>query len=362
MIRLFKVFMADDVDKFIIPVLSSGYIGEGDTVKEFEVAVGNYIGNNNVVAVNSGTSAIMMSLRMAGVGFGDCVISTPMTCLATNEPILALGARPIWSDIDERTGNILVDSVANILATSAIRPKAILCMHWGGYPCDLRKLNELACVCNIPVIEDAAQAFGSICERNYIGNHSDYVCFSFQAIKYLTTVDGGAIICNKPGDVDRARLMRWYGLDRTKSADMRCGQDPVEYGYKMHMNNLNAAVGLANIRHLPTLLDKVAMNARAYNEDLPRYTLPKINSDYHSCYWTYTIFVDDSTKFILYMASNGIECSQVHDRNDTKRMFIESRTALPGVDYFSSRHVCIPVGYWLSKEDVDHVIDTIRRY
>ena len=367
MIQLFKPFMAKDVCSRLEPVLHSGYIGEGKKVEEFASEVGRMINCDNVLPVSSGTMAIKMALRLAGVKRGDWVLSTPMTCLATNEPVLDLGARVAWVDVDPLTGCMDADCLYGALCHhEPLRPKAILCMHWGGWPCDLSGIHRVAKKYGIPVIEDACQAFGSMYEGSYIGSHSEYVCLSFQAIKYITTGDGGALVCND-GDYDRARLMKWFGLDRTTGASMRCVQDPKEHGYKGQMNDIAATIGLANIRHMDWMLEEVSRNADTYDQVIasneriiPQGELPM---GARSVYWLYTIHVEDSDDFIAYMKSNNVACSKVHARNDTKQMFKDSPSAhLPGVDSFDKTHVCIPVGWWLSGSDVKHICNLLRKY
>lgn len=364
-IPLFHVSMASDVGDYILPVLQSGYVGEGSKVKEFEQALGRFLHTENVVAVSSCTAAITMALRMAGVGYGNYVISTPMTCLATNEPILSLGATPIWADVDPKTGNIDPASVMEIL----LRPdlvhediKAILCVDWGGYPCEYGELRKVSMSYGLPIIEDAAHAFGSMYKGSMIGTLADYTCFSFQAIKTLTTVDGGALVCS---DVKRAQLMRWFGLDRTKGASMRCLQDPPEYGYKFHMNDVSASIGLANIKHVESNLAATLTNAKMYDEGfagLEHVKLAGARYDVLSSYWLYTVLADNSAEFIDFMAHKGVECSKVHGRNDKKTIFADSVADLPGVDYFDERHVCIPVGCWLSDDKVNHVVSSVKEY
>ncbi len=349
MIPLFKVFVADDVEDFVVPVLKSGYIGEGETVAKFEKAVGDFIGNPNVLAVSSGTMAIQIALRLAGVGEGDFVATTPMTCLATNEPILALGARPVWVDIDPVTGCMDVASLDGMYKSGI---KAIMCMHWGGTPCDMKGIYDVAG--GIPVIEDACQAFGAV-----YGSDARFKCLSFQAIKVLTTGDGGAIVFRDKDDLERARLMKWFGLDRSKSNTMRCSQDPPEYGYKAQMNDISASIGLANIRHTDDLLDKTTYNATRYN------TAFGVNRKYGvvSSNWLYTIHVSNSSDFISYMKGNGVECSKVHARNDTKMIFAQSpKAVLPGVDAFDKTHVCIPCSWWLTEDDVTKIIKLVKEY
>ena len=361
MIPLFKVAMASDVADFILPVLHSGYIGEGSKSQELEKAVGNFIGNENVILVNSGTSAITIALKLAGVEHGDKVVSTPMTCLATSMSILSVGAVPVWADILPDGTMNPIDVWRKVDQSGA---KAIVCMDWGGLPCRLSELSFIAGHFGISLIEDACQALGAEYNGKKIGNQSEMCCFSFQAIKQLTTVDGGllAITTNSPfytkSLLEEGKTRRWFGLDRSKGADMRCNQDPPFAGYKWQSNDVLASIGLANIRGLQDRLEVTRAHARAYNDAFGIKTDPARESSY----WLYTIFVKDVDKFIQYMKENGVECSRVHDRNDTKTVFKDSRANLPGVDWFDKYHVCIPVGWWLEDCQVEMISDLIIKY
>ena len=364
MIPLFKVFMSQFVADSVSRVLRSGFIGEGPKAKEFEEAIGRYIGNPNTILVNSCTSAIMMSLRLAGIRAGDLVATTPMTCLATNEPILALGATPIWIDVDMVTGNMLPGALEHVLSNH-VGIEAVLCVHWGGVPCDMLRINDIAHRYDISVIEDAAHAFGTEISHTRIGNHSDFVCFSFQAIKTLTCGDGGAILVKDPDMAKRARLMRWYGLDREESTEMRCHQDPTEYGYNMHMNDISATIGMGNLKYIDGLLKICRGNASAYDDAFGKMNsirIANIPDNVDPSYWLYTIIVHDAASFIAHMRNRDIICSKVHERNDTKTMFASSRTDLPGVTAFDTSHVCIPVGWWVSLKDREHIIKSVKEY
>lgn len=364
MIPLFKVFMSKYAAARVEKVLGSGYIGEGPVTQEFEDAIGDYIGNPNVVVVNSCTSALMLALRLAGVSTGDFVASTPMTCLATNEAIMMLGAIPVWVDVDTNSGNMLPSSLEHLLINNK-NISAVMCVHLGGVPCDVRWINDLAHSYGIPVIEDAAQAFGTEIDHTKIGNHSDYVCFSFQAIKTITCGDGGALAVKSIDIAKRARLMRWFGLDRALSSDMRCSQDPVEFGYKMHMTDIGAAIGLSNLKHIDGLLKTTRANADCYDEafsNIPGLWIYDVPENVQPSRWLYTVTVDDVPEFIVHMRNCGIACSCVHARNDTKTIFKSSRVKLPGVTAFDSHQVCIPVGWWVTSDQREHIIKSVKEY
>ena len=369
MLKLFNVYMAPLVGSRLQSVLHSGYIGEGEKVKQFEKKIGEFIHNKRVIAVNSCTSAITLALRLANVSQGGFVLTTPMTCLATNEPILSLGAKPIWVDVEPDTGNMCTLSLTKQLWKTQSDFKkidAILCVHWGGYPCNMPEINRIANEFGVPVIEDAAHAFGSRIGDKMIGNFSDFTCFSFQAIKHITCGDGGVIVVKHGIDFERCKLMRWYGLDRDNGSDMRCNQDPTEYGYKFHMNDISATIGLENLQSIEIILRRTRANAKMYDEafnNLSRIKILDYDEDSISSYFLYNLLVEDASDFICYMQNHEIECSKVHVRNDKKTIFKDSASdKLFGVDYFDEHHVCIPVGHWLCERDVKHIIKTVKGY
>lgn len=370
MIRLLNVTMATDVDNFVSPVLHSGFIGEGKQVSDFEQKIAEFIGVEpwQVVAVNSCTSALQLSLRLSGVEHGDQVISTPMTCSATNTAILAQGAKPIWCDVEPKTGNLSPDVLQQLLyRDSSDSIKALIAVHWGGRPCDVEEIDYTCHQEGIYFIEDAAQAFGAEVGDRFVGNNtSDFTCFSFQAIKTLTTGDGGAIVLRDPDMARRARLLRWFGLDRCGSTKLRCLQDPAEFGYKYQMNNIAAAIGLANIRFTRQVLDRLSDIATRYDDafrGFNRIEVPHSLEYAKSSNWLYTVLADDQDAFIAFLETRGVESCRVHTRNDTKTIFAGSAAIrLPGVTYFDEHHVCIPIGSWLTDDDVSTVIKAVTDY
>lgn len=362
-IPLFKVFMPESVLEPLREVLLSGYIGEGPRVEEFERRLAPWFGNDRVLTLNNGTAALHLALRLAGVGPGDEVISTPMTCSATNEPILAQGAKVVWADIDPWTANLDPASVAQRITP---RTKAIVCVHWGGYPCELEALNALAARHGIKLIEDACHAFGATYHDRPVGSHSDFACFSFQAIKHMTTVDGGALVCKSPADCARGRLLRWYGIDRKEQRkDLRCEADIAEYGYKFHMNDVTAAIGLEQLKYVAETLARHRRHAARFDEALAGlHTVQPLRyaPDRRSSYWLYTLRVRDRAAFMAHMEKAGVTVSQVHARNDLHTAFQESRAALPGVDEFVAEQVSIPVGWWLTEQDLATITGALLAY
>lgn len=359
-IDLFKVRIEPSAAERVAAVLASGYVGQGPRCEEFEQAFGRLVGAPQPpILLNSCTSAIDLALHLIGVGPGDEVITTPITCTATNSPPALRGARLVWADVDPLTGLIDPEDVERKLTK---RTKAVIAVNWGGRLCDYGALREAQRgyarrrLDAFQVIEDAAHGpFG--------GNKANYVCWSFQAIKHLTTGDGGALWC---GDLERARLLRWYGLDRRSKADFRCEQDIAEIGYKYQSNDIAAAIGLANLPRAAWSVACSRNNAEWYTRalaGLPGVTLPPF--DPGASYWIFTILVDDRASFSAYLKERGIATSQVHRRNDVHTAFRacgESRGPLPGVDYFDAHQVAIPSGWWVGEEERQHVASAITEW
>lgn len=241
----FKPFVPKESIARVVKTLKTSWIGgDGPRVKEFESEIAKIIKNKNVLAVNSGTSALQLALRLAGVRGGE-VISTPMTCFATNAAIVAEGATPVWVNIDPETGNVDPNEIARHITK---KTKAIMVVHWGDSPAELDSIGKIALNYNLPVIEDAAQALGSEYGGSPIGSHSDFVAFSFQAIKIINTADGGLLATKKESDAKRGKLLRWYGVDREERVwdkGYAFWEYPIsEVGYKMQMTDINASIGL----------------------------------------------------------------------------------------------------------------------
>lgn len=355
-IPLFKVFVATDtILKDLRPVLESGYIGQGPVVDKFEQEFQKLIGSKRLpISVNSCTSALELALHLCGVGGKTkWVITTPQTCTATNTAIVSRGGLIHWADVDTFTGQISPESVAKAVQIYGRKKiAAIVAVDWGGAPCDYDALRAVAQ--GIPIIEDAAHSVLTQYNGDSIANTGgDYVAYSFQAIKHLTTGDGGALLV-PPAEQKRAELLRWYGLDRKSNASFRCSQTIVEAGWKYHMNDIAATVGLANIPHVRRLVEMCQEHAKFYSEGGIKINQKVIYTpqyDPRSSYWIYTILVSDRDDFTAHMTKCGIDVSPVHARNDKHPCF-PPRSKDPvdrkGIDFFAEHCVAIPCGWWLT--------------
>jgi dTDP-4-amino-4,6-dideoxygalactose transaminase len=358
-IPLFKVFMAPSVDAAVARVLHSGYIGEGDEVAAFERELAARLGASSVLTVNSATSALHLAYHMAIDGGADAeIITTPMTCIATNTSIVQNRARIVWADVDPLTGNIDPDDIEPLITD---KTRAIMMVHWGGNPCDIDRICDIGRRAKIKVIEDAAHALGAAYGGQPVGQHSDFVAFSFQAVKQVTSVDGGSLICRDVRDDARGRLLRWYGIDRSSDVDERCDVDIPEAGYKFHMNNVAAAIGRENLRHLDWILTRHRDNAGFYNDAFGSVNSVRVAGG-RSTYWLYTIHVENRDELLAKLHGLGIGASKVHTRNDTHSALRQFARPLPKCEEFNRTHLCIPVGWWLSDADRQRVVDAVIRF
>ncbi len=376
-IPLFKVAMADTAGDDVAAVLASGYIGQGPKVEEFEERLRERLANNRVLTVNSATSALHLAIhllrRPTSMGWpvledGDEILTTPLTCTATNFPILANRMNLRWVDVDPNTCNM---DLADLERKLTPETKAVMVVHWGGYPVDLDELAAVLDRCeqrfgNRPaVIEDCAHSWGSTYKGSPLGNHGNFAAFSFQAIKHLTCGDGGLLVTPSDDLLHRGKLLRWYGIDRDDNSrsDFRCEADVAEFGFKFHMNDISAAIGLANLSIIDDVVGRHKANAAYYDASLAGLdgvTLLERAPDRESSFWIYTIRAERRDDFMRKLKDAGIAVSRVHERNDIHSCVAQYQAPLPQLDALITEMVCFPVGWWVNDEQRERIVDTIR--
>lgn len=359
-IPLFKVFMPKTVYESLRQTLASGYIGHGPKVDQFEKLLGKRLNTKKVLAVNSGTSALFLAVKLAGIRPGDEVITTPFTFVATNSAILAAGGKPVWADVEEKTGNLNSRTIETLITP---KTRAIMVVHWGGQPADMAEIMAIARKHKLKVIEDCAHAFGATYRGRPVGTIGHYGAFSFQAVKLLGTPDSGLLVVKNSRDFKRARRLRWYGIDRNARGAAWIEQDISEFGYKFTTNDIAAAVGIEQLKFVRRLMQTHQSNASFYNNklrDVRGVTLFETKTDRKSSCWLYTLKVERRKDFIRRLASRGIEASQVIARNDQYSAMKSSRARLPILARVSEQTVCIPVGWWVTKQDRQFIVDSIK--
>lgn len=388
-IDLFKVFMSPSAKDEVAKVLDSGFIGQGPKVEEFEKNLAEYLQNDRILTLNSGTAGLHLALHLLkapkktttifhgvaavddywpGIQDGDEVLATSLTCTASNFPILANNLKIKWVDIDPTTLNMDLDDLERKITP---KTKAIILVHWGGYPNDLDRIKQIQDRAKAlygfkpAVIEDGAHSFGSKFMDKPLGSHGNIVMHSLQAIKHITSVDGGILILPHQELYSRGKLLRWYGIDRDSNRkDFRCEADIAEWGFKFHMNDVNATVGIENLKHADEIISKHKANAHYYDANLKGVegvtTLTR-HEGHDSAFWIYSMLVDDRSGFMRKMKENNIIVSQVHERNDKHSCVREYISALPQLDRTIGKVVSIPVGWWVTEEQREYIVDVIKK-
>ena len=374
-IPLFKVFMAESAAEKASEVLNSGFIGQGPKVDLFESKLNEWFDNKYIATTNAATSAEHLALHLLrsphgewkGLDDGDEVLSSPLTCTASNWPTLANNLKIKWVDIDSSNLNVDLDDLERKISP---KTKAMMLVHWGGYPIDLDRVKliqertEEMYGFKPMVIEDCAHSLGSTYKGKKIGNHGNFCTFSFQAIKHMTTGDGGIVISPNKYYHDRAKVIRWYGIDRENNKkDFRCEADIKEWGYKFHMNDIAASIGLENLNHVDDIISKHKANAQFYDKELSGVSgvqLLERESDRESAFWIYSILVENKNDFMNWMRECNIMVSQVHERNDGHTCVQEFKSRLPSLDKIVPKLISIPVGWWVTEEQRQYIVNCIK--
>ena len=254
----------------VADVLRSGWLTTGPRCAQFEAELSAYLGGRPVRLANSGTATLELGLRLAGVGEGDEVITTPLTWVGTANVILAVGARPVFVDVDPHTRNL---DLAQLAAAITPATRAIIPVDLAGLPVDRDALYVIANAHRLRVIEDAAQSFGATDRSRRIGSFGDLISFSFHANKNLTTGEGGCLVLNDEDEARRFEKLRLQGVTRYPDG----GMDVDVWGAKANMTDIAAAIGLGQLRRIEAFTARRRELARLYKlhfEDTPCLQLP----------------------------------------------------------------------------------------
>lgn len=336
-------------------VFDTRWLGQGPLVEEFEKKFGEKFGYKYCLGVNSGTSALELAYHLIGIGKGDEVITTSLTCTATNIPLLRRGAKIVFADINE---NLVID-YADVEKKATPKTKAIVAVTLGGMPVD-KRIFRLAKSLRIPVVIDAAHSLG-VSEP-----YGDYVCYSFQAIKHFTTGDGGMLVARNKKNYARAKKLRWFGIDREKRRRRnwnwlvrhQVAMEIGEPGYKYHMNDITAALGLVGLRHTDEILNYRRGLCDYYAVRMP----DNIRCVYGGSCWLFAIITKQRNSLIEYLRKNGIECDTVQLRNDVFKVFGGKRQNLPKMNEAENKYLYLPLHSKLTRNDIDHIIKAIIKW
>ena len=357
-------------------VIYSGVVTEGDKVREFEEKFQNKFGlAQRPYSTNSGTAALQLAYRLireTSPSGKDIILTTPMHCFANVTAIVNEGFKIVWCDIDPDTGNISANDVEEKLALYGDRTAAVSFVDLAGFPNDIDKLLAATKDTSIPLIHDAAQSLGSSWDGYLAGSHPliSFTAFSFQAIKHLTTVDGGMLSINLKHALDPlARRLKWFGIPRESvKEETRWHYDITEPGYKFHMNNVNATIGVTQLDFLDKIIARHKDNGKWYNRSLKKYDgikLSYIPDKSSPSYWLYPLRVERRDDFAKMMTSHGIGVNIAHVRNDSYSCmqtdkYVCHTGRLPGMDEYEKEYIFIPTGWWVSDEDREYIAECIK--
>jgi perosamine synthetase len=346
--------------------LKGRWIGQGPMVDKFEEKFKfTFAKNCSVVATGSGTDSLHLAYILAGIKKGDEVITPVFTCTATNIPLLYIGAKIKFADIDLDTMNISVESIKKLISK---KTKAIVVVHYGGLPCDMDEIKKIAKKYKIPIIEDAAHALGAKYGKKTIGSVSDFTTFSFQAIKHFTTGDGGMLtIKNKTLDA-KAKRIRWFGIDREKKQLGTWANDVTEVGYKYQMTDIGATLGYDSLLEFKKILSHRKKIYNIYLKELSKNPKIKCVHDYnkkkfHGA-WLFTILLDKKDYLQKKLREHFIETNQVHFRNDKYSIFKKfiKNSKFKNMDYLENKYLVLPIHHKVSVSNAKYICKLINKF
>jgi perosamine synthetase len=367
LIPVFKPSMGEEEVSAIKEVINSGWIGLGPKTKEFEEKFAKYIGTKYAVALNSATAALHLSLKVLNIEGGE-VITTPMTFVSTNHAILYNNATPVFCDIEPDTLNIDCNKIEKLITP---KTKAIIVVHFGGYPVDMDRVMEIAKKNNLFVIEDTAHGCGGEYKSSKLGSIGTMGCFSFHAVKNLATGDGGMITTNDLDTYKKLLKLRWLGI----SKDTWSREDGKKYsweynveelGFKCHMNDLNAAIGMVQLAKLDLMNKKRQEISERYTKELSLIEgieTPVIKSyATKPAFHNYVIKTQKRDALFEYLASNQISAGVHYIPNNNYEMYKEYKGETPVAKSIWEKLLTLPLYPDMTEEDTSRVINTVKEF
>lgn len=367
-------FIGQEEKNEVLDTLGSGWITTGPKTKLFEDKFKEYTDSSYAVALSSCTAALHLSLLALDIGPGDEVITTPFTFIATVNAIVYTGATPVLIDIRKDTLNIDWEKIEEKIST---KTKAIIPVHYAGQPCEMDKIIKIARKYKLCVIEDAAHALGAEYKGMKIGSIGDLTCFSFYPTKSITTGEGGMVTTNRQDLADKIRILSLHGMD--KDAWKRYGQNAkwfydVKYcGYKYNMTDLQAAIGIPQLKRLENFIAARNKKAQLYDHgfsDIEQITTPRIKTNIKHARHIYPILLNEElmmigrNEFIEELGRRNIGASvhfiPVHIHSFYKEKFGFKEGSLPVAESSYKGILSLPLYSSLPEKDIHFVIKSVK--
>jgi len=366
-IPIFRPWYDDSEVRAVADVFKTGWIGLGPKTAEFEKRFAEYINVPYAIAVNSATAALHLALRVLNVTGGE-VITTSMTFVSTNHAILYNGGVPVFADIEPDTLNIDVKSIEQNLSE---RTRGIIVVHYGGHSCDMDPILELAGHHNIPIIEDVAHGCGGAYHGRKLGSLGTIGAFSFHAVKNLATGDGGMITVRDAALDKNLRRLRWCGIDKDTWDRSEIDQKYSWYytvqdiGFKYHMNDINAAIGLVQLEKLDRSNDRRRKITNYYNSrfaDLDWLELPVEKNYAQSALHNYVVKLDRRDDLIAHLQKQRISAGVHYFPNHLYKIYSRFKAVVPVTERVWRRLVTLPLYPGMIDDDVERVVGAVRSF
>ncbi len=349
--------------KVLKKVFAGRWVGQGPLVDQVEKIFSTKFANGlPSVAVGSGTDALHLAYILSGIKKGDEIICPIFTCTATNIPLLYIGAKIKFADVNPATLNINIESVKKLITK---KTKAIVFVNYGGLPCELNELNKIAKKNKLTLIQDAAQSLGATYQKKPVTNYADFTIFSFQAIKQITSGDGGMLVLKNKNLAKKALRIRWFGIDRPKKQGGTWENDIKEIGYKYQMTDLGASILLESIKEFKKIKTHRKNIFNTYLKNLSKnkkITIVNAKGDFEHAHWIFTIILDKKDFLQKKLRSRFIETNQVHFRNDKYSIFkkFTKNKKFKHMDKIENKYLVLPMHTKMSVSDAQKISNLIN--
>lgn len=367
MIQVSKPSIGKDELEEIDKVLKTGWLGLGSTVYQFEQELKKFFTARNVIAVNTGTSALHIALASANIKSGDEVIVPSLTFVASVQAILACGATPVFCEVREDTLNMDTEDVVRRISS---KTKAIMPVHYGGMACDMNKILEICSKHRLMCIEDAAHAFGSKYKDKLIGSFGDITCFSFDPIKTITCGEGGAVVTSNDELANKIIKKRILGIDKDTwkryQNERSWFYEVVTDGFRYHMSNINAAIGIAQLNKYSHFAEKRKNISKKYDDAFRTIdSIEIIKRDYDEVVpFIYTMKVKNGRRdpLMSYLNKKGIGTGINYIPNHIQPLFKKQNNDLKVTDKIFKEIITLPLYTDMSDDDQGLVIKEIIQF